>query len=80
MSTKNNGLIIIIINLTPIDSLTLFQFLRSESWNSDRKTGPHSFEFYRPKNKDFPWFPCFRFEPYTQKRKPGNHRNSTKRP
>ena len=45
-----------------------------------KKTGPHSFEFYKPKNKDFPRFPGFRFEPYTQKRKPGNNGNSTKKP
>ena len=30
------------------------------------------------KNKVFLWFPIFRFEPYTQKGKLGNHRNSTK--
>ena len=44
------------------------------------KTDPHSFVLDRPKTKDLPWFPDFRFEPYTQKRKLGNHGNSTKTP
>ena len=44
------------------------------------KTDPHSFELYKPQNKDFRWFPGFRVEPYTQKRKPITHGNSTKMP
>ena len=28
--------------------------------------------------KDFPWFPGVRYKPYTQKRKLGNHGNSSK--
>ena len=32
------------------------------------------------KKKDFLWYPGFRFEPYAQKQKFGNHGNSTKQP
>ena len=32
------------------------------------------------KNKDFPWYPGFCVEPYTQKRKPGNHGDSSEQP
>ena len=46
----------------------------------DWKTDLHAFELYRSKNKNFLWFPGFRFELYTQKRKLGNHGNPTKTP
>ena len=37
-------------------------------------------ECYKPENKDFPWFPSFRFVPYTEKGKLGNPGNSSKSP
>ena len=42
-----------------------------------------NFHFIQPENKklintNFPWFPGFRFEPYTQKRKLRSHGNFTK--
>ena len=46
--------------------------------NSDQKISSYAFEICRHKNKDFPWFPGFRFEAYTQKRKLGNLGNFTK--
>ena len=38
------------------------------------------FEKKKLKNKDFPWYPGFRFEPCAQKQKLLNHGNSTKQP
>ena len=52
--------------------LTLNQF---KEWS---KTDPYALERHEPENKDFQWSPGFRFEPYTQKPKLGNHGNSTK--
>ena len=52
--------------------------LRKLSWNRDRKIDSYVLELCRPKTRDFPSFPGFLFEAYTQKRKLGNDGNSTK--
>ena len=67
-----------IVILSGYSNLIPFWLCQSKSQNNDQKLGPHWSVLCRPKNKYFPWLPGFRFEPYTQKGKPGNHGNSTK--
>ena len=62
-------------------SLFLFMsVLILKQLKSGQNTDPHALECYKPENKDFPWFPRFRFVPYTQQRKLGNPENSSKNP
>ena len=49
--------------------------------NKERETQKWNlikFEKKKLENTDFPWYLGFRFEPYTKKRKLGNHGNPTK--